>query len=78
MLRSAGTVAGITLLSRVAGLVRDQVFAVFFGATLTSDAYVAAFRLPNILRRVVGEGNVAAAFIPVFEREAQDRLEARR
>ena len=76
MLRSAGTVAGITLLSRVAGLVRDQVFAVFFGATLTSDAYVAAFRLPNILRRVVGEGNVAAAFIPVFEREAQDRPEA--
>ena len=76
VLRSAGTVAGITLLSRVAGLVRDQVFAIFFGATLISDAYVAAFRLPNILRRVVGEGNVAAAFIPVFEHEAEDREEA--
>ena len=43
MLRSAGAVAAITLLSRVAGLVRDQVFAIFFGATLVSDAYVAAF-----------------------------------
>jgi len=75
VLRSAGTVAGITLLSRVAGLVRDQVFAIFFGATLISDAYVAAFRLPNILRRVVGEGNVAAAFIPVFEHEAEEREE---
>ena len=75
ILRSAGTVAGITLLSRVAGLVRDQVFAIFFGATLVSDAYVAAFRLPNILRRVVGEGNVAAAFVPVFEHEAKERSE---
>ncbi len=55
MLRSAGAVAAITLLARVAGLVRDQVFAIFFGATLVSDAYVAAFRLPNILRRLVGE-----------------------
>ena len=76
MLRSAGAVAAITLLSRVAGLARDQVFAIFFGATLVSDAYVAAFRLPNILRRVVGEGNVAAAFVPVFEHESKERPEA--
>ena len=76
MLRSAGAVAAITLLSRVAGLVRDQVFAIFFGATLVSDAYVAAFRLPNILRRLVGEGNVAAAFVPVFEHESKERPEA--
>jgi len=75
VLRSAGAVAAITMLSRVAGYGRDMVSAYFFGTGLYADAFVAAFRLPNILRRLVGEGNVSAAFVPVFEHEARDRPE---
>jgi len=75
VLRSAGTVGAITLLSRVSGYARDMIFAYLFGTGLASDAFVAAFRLPNMLRRLVGEGNVSAAFVPVFEHEARDRDE---
>jgi len=75
VLRSVGVVAGITLLSRFAGYGRDMVATAFFGTGLVADAFVAAFRLPNILRRLVGEGNVSAAFVPVFEHEAGKRPE---
>lgn len=75
MLRSVGVVAGITLLSRFAGYGRDIVATAFFGTGLYADAFVAAFRLPNILRRLVGEGNVSAAFVPVFEHAAGERPE---
>ena len=76
VLRSAGTVAGITLVSRLAGYGRDMVATAFFGTGLPADAFVAAFGLPNILRRLVGEGNVAAAFVPVFQHEAAGRSDA--
>ncbi len=72
-MRSAGTVGAITLVSRVSGYARDMVFAYLLGTGLAADAFVAAFRLPNMLRRLVGEGNVSAAFIPVFEHEARAR-----
>lgn len=75
MLRSVGVVAGITLLSRLAGYARDIVATAYFGTGLYADAFVAAFRLPNILRRLVGEGNVSAAFVPVFEHAAAERSE---
>ncbi len=75
VLRSAGSVAAITMASRLLGYGRDMLFTSFFGTGLYADAYVAAFRLPNILRRLVGEGNVAAAFIPVFEHEAAERTD---
>jgi putative peptidoglycan lipid II flippase len=75
VLRSVGAVAAITLLSRIAGYGRDIVATAFFGTGLYADAFVAAFRLPNILRRLVGEGNVAAAFVPVFEHEVAERPE---
>ena len=74
-MRSAGTVGAITLVSRVSGYARDMVFAYLLGTGLAADAFVAAFRLPNMLRRLVGEGNVSAAFVPVFEHEARDRSE---
>lgn len=73
VLRSVGAVAAITLLSRVAGYGRDIAATAFFGTGLYADAFVAAFRLPNILRRLVGEGNVSAAFVPVFEHQSQQR-----
>jgi putative peptidoglycan lipid II flippase len=55
-----------TLLSRIAGLVRDMVIARLFGAGLATDAFFMAFTIPNLLRRFFGEGSLTAAFIPSF------------
>ena len=63
--RSAGVVGGATLASRALGLLRDIVFANLFlpGAT---DAFFIAFMIPNLFRRLVGEGSLTVAFVPVF------------
>lgn len=63
---AAGVVGAATLLSRFLGYVRDMVMASFFGAGLASDAFIAAFRIPNLLRRLFGEGSLSIAFVPVF------------
>jgi len=60
------TVGGWTMGSRVLGLIRDLLIAHFLGAGATSDAYVVANRLPNLFRRLFGEGAFNAAFVPVF------------
>ena len=65
-LRDLPTVSGLTLLSRVAGLARDAALAHVLGAQWVMDAYSMAFRLPNLLRQLLGEGALSAAFIPVF------------
>ena len=57
--------AGI-LLSRIAGLVRDRVFAYYFGSSDAADAFRAAFRIPNFLQNLFGEGVLSASFIPVY------------
>jgi putative peptidoglycan lipid II flippase len=57
--------AGI-LLSRVSGLVRERVFAQFFGVSLYADVFRAALRLPNVLQNLLGEGTLSASFIPVY------------
>ncbi len=64
--RAAGVVGAATLLSRVFGYVRDMVIAGVFGAGWMSDVFIAAFRVPNLLRRMFGEGSLAVSFIPVF------------
>ncbi|MGD8835013.1 MAG: murein biosynthesis integral membrane protein MurJ [Desulfobacteraceae bacterium] len=64
--KAAGIVGGATLFSRLLGYVRDMVIASFFGAGLFSDAFIVAFRLPNLLRRLFGEGSLSIAFVPVF------------
>jgi putative peptidoglycan lipid II flippase len=64
--RHAGTVSGLTLLSRVAGLVRDMVFAFLFGAGMAADAFNIAFTIPNVFRRLLAEGALSIAFVPVF------------
>lgn len=64
--RAAGLVSGLTLLSRIGGLVRDTVVGYYFGAGVAADAFFVAFRLPNLLRRFVAEGAMNVAFIPVF------------
>ncbi|MBE3070484.1 MAG: murein biosynthesis integral membrane protein MurJ [Planctomycetes bacterium] len=60
------TVSGLTVLSRVAGLVRDAALAHVLGAGWIMDAYSMAFRMPNLLRQLLGEGALTAAFVPVF------------
>lgn len=64
--RAAGLVGALTVLSRVTGLVRDVVTGYLFGAGLAADAFFVAYRIPNLLRRLVGEGAATAAFVPVF------------
>lgn len=56
----------MTLLSRVAGLVRDQLQAILFGAGAAMDAFVVAYRIPNYLRRIFAEGSMSMAFVPVL------------
>lgn len=66
--RALGSVGGLTLASRVLGLVRDSLFARFIGASFASDAFLIAFRLPNMFRSLFAEGAFSAAFIPMFNR----------
>jgi putative peptidoglycan lipid II flippase len=64
------------LLSRLLGLVRDRVFAHYFGNSDAADAFRAAFRIPNFLQNLFGEGVLSASFIPVYARlNAEDRHE---
>mgnify|MGYP003411484307 CR=1 FL=1 len=64
--RSAGLVSACTLLSRVLGLLRDTLCSHYFGATMLWDAFSVAFRIPNLFRRLFGEGALTAAFLPAF------------
>ena len=64
--RAAGVVGLVTLVSRILGAVRDILLASFLGAGMVSDAFIAAFRLPNMLRRLFGEGTLSISLIPVF------------
>jgi putative peptidoglycan lipid II flippase len=64
--RAAGVVGLATMLSRIFGFIRDMVVAAFFGAGIATDAFFVAFRIPNLLRRLLGEGSLTVAFIPVF------------
>jgi len=63
---AAKIVAGITLCSRVAGLIRDMILSRFLGATGVTSAFWMAFMIPNFFRRLFGEGALSAAFVPVF------------
>ncbi len=63
---AAGTIAAGVLLSRIAGLVRDSIFAHYLGDSATADAFKAGFRIPNILQNLFGEGVLSASFIPVY------------
>jgi len=66
--RAAGIVSLATLASRVLGLIREQVFAAFFGAGFAVDAFQVAFRIPNLLRDLFAEGAMSAAFVPTLTR----------
>jgi len=64
--KATGVMGMATLLSRIAGLVRDMVVAALFGAGFATDAFFTAFTLPNLLRRFFAEGSLTAAFVPTF------------
>lgn len=64
--KSAGIVSIAVMFSRVLGLVREQIFAYYFGAGFLMDAYIVAFRIPNVLRDLFAEGALSAAFVKVF------------
>ena len=66
VVRAAGIVGTATMLSRVFGLIRDTIVAGFFGAGFATDAFFVAFRIPNLLRRLLAEGSLTVSFVPVF------------
>ncbi|THD35431.1 MAG: murein biosynthesis integral membrane protein MurJ [Sphingomonas sp.] len=71
--KALGSVGGLTLASRVLGLVRDSLFVRFVGAGFASDAFLLAFRLPNMFRALFAEGAFASAFIPMFNKKVADK-----
>ena len=73
LLRSGSIVSAMTLLSRILGFVRDQVFAITFGAGSLTDAFLVAFKIPNFLRRLFAEGAFAQSFVPVFSEYRETR-----
>ena len=79
LLKSLAAVSSLTMLSRVLGFVRDTLIARFFGAGVASDAWVVAFKLPNLLRRIFAEGAFSQAFVPILaEYKSQQGEEATR
>src|SRR5216117_3815849 len=73
MLKSSGALASATLTSRVLGMVREIVYARFMGDGVVASAFKLAFQIPNLFRRLLGEGALSAAFIPIFK--AKERTE---
>lgn len=76
ILKSTRVVTLLTLVSRVSGYVRDLAIALLLGTSLAADAFVIAFRIPNLLRRLMAEGAMTAAFIPVFTSHRVERPDA--
>lgn len=77
LLKALAAISSMTLLSRILGLIRDAVIARQFGVSSGTDAFLVAFRLPNLLRRIFAEGAFSQAFVPVLSeyrntRSAQD------
>ena len=73
LFKSTATVGGMTLISRVLGLVRDIIFARIFGAGAGMDAFFIAFKIPNFLRRLFAEGAFSQAFVPVLSEYKSQR-----
>jgi putative peptidoglycan lipid II flippase len=67
MLKSTGAMGVATLLSRILGMARETIYAAFMGTSVEAGAFKMAFQLPNLFRRLLGEGALTAAFIPIFK-----------
>jgi len=68
-LKNIGVISVLTVVSRVLGVVRDQIAAAIFGTSLLYSAFVTAFSWPNLFRRLLGEGSLTAAFVPTLQAE---------
>ena len=68
LLKAGGTIGGLTLVSRILGFAREMVFARVMGATSAAEVFIWAFQLPNLLRRLFGEGAFSQGFVPLFAR----------
>src|SRR3954462_858744 len=77
MLKSSGAMAAATLTSRVLGMVREMVYAAFMGNGWVASAFFLAFQVPNLFRRLLGEGTLTAAFIPIFKQKEVEEGEVR-
>jgi len=69
LVRNTATIGGLTLVSRVLGFLRDMLMANYVGAGLANDAFLIAWRLPNLFRQLFAEGAFSATFVPAFNRE---------
>ena len=76
MLKSSGSMAAATLTSRVLGMVREITYAAFMGSGAVASAFFLAFQVPNLFRRLLGEGALTAAFIPIFKQKEVKEGEA--
>ena len=76
LLSALAKIGSMTMLSRVLGFVRDAVLARIFGAGIAMDAFVVAFRLPNLLRRIFAEGAFSQAFVPILAEYRQKKSPA--
>jgi putative peptidoglycan lipid II flippase len=68
LVKNTATIGGLTLISRILGFVRDMLMARYVGAGFASDAFLIAWRLPNLFRALFAEGAFSAAFVPMFNR----------
>src|SRR5688572_7516919 len=69
MLKSSGAIGAATLTSRILGMVREMVYANFMGDSVVAGAFKTALMIPNLFRRLLGEGALTAAFIPLFKQK---------
>src|SRR5262249_38142187 len=69
--RAVATVAGLTMVSRVLGFIRDVLTADILGAGASADAFFVAFKLPNFFRRLFAEGAFSVTFVPLFAKAAE-------
>jgi putative peptidoglycan lipid II flippase len=79
LIKSTGTIGGLTMVSRVAGFAREMLMSRILGAGIYTDAFYVAFRLPNTFRRLFGEGAFSAGFVPLYSQRLQSggEVEAR-
>ncbi|MDN0074913.1 murein biosynthesis integral membrane protein MurJ [Crenobacter sp. SG2303] len=75
LLKALATVSSMTLVSRILGFARDAIIARVFGASVATDAFYVAFKLPNLLRRIFAEGAFSQAFVPVLAEYKQQRTD---
>ncbi len=66
LLKAGGTIGGLTMVSRILGFAREMIFSRIMGAGMAADAFALAFLIPNLFRRLFGEGAFSQGFVPLF------------